>query len=303
MISRRAFLRSTAQLLFLGLPTVLYGAVAEPLFGLRVKRYALTPPSWPRDLRLRLAVVADPHACEPWMTAAHLAKIVDLTNDLGADCVVLLGDYVATHAFQTPTPPKDWAGALARLRAPLGVHAVLGNHDWWADYPAMNRRGGTPFPGLALRDAGVAVYQNEAIQLKKDGQPFWLVGLDDQMAFAPVLRSWREKIGAEDLATSFAQVTDDAPVILLAHEPDILQLAPSRVALTLCGHLHAGQCNLFGWTPFVPRQYRERFVYGHIVEQDRHLIISGGLGCSVVPMRIGAPPEIVVIDLGEIAEA
>lgn len=303
MISRRAFLRSAAQLLLLGVPTTLYGAVGEPLFGLRVKRYALTPPKWPRDLRLRLAVVADPHACDPWMTAAHLVKIVDLTNTLGADCIVLLGDYVATHSFQTPTPPKDWAGALGRLRAPLGVHAVLGNHDWWADHPAMNRRGGTPFAGIALRDAGVAVYQNEAIRLQKDGKPFWLVGLDDQMAFAPVVGSPRDTIGAQNIAAAFAQVNDDAPVILLAHEPDILQEAPSRVALTLCGHLHAGQLNLFGWTPFVPKQYQGRYVYGHIVEKDHHLIISGGLGCSAVPMRIGAPPEIVVIDLGEASVA
>jgi len=131
-----------------------------------------------------------------------------------------------------------------------------------------------------------------------DGRPFWIVGLDDQLAFAPVIENWRDPLGADDLSAALAQVTDDAPIILLAHEPDIFAEVPQQAALTLCGHLHAGQCNLFGFTPFVPREYWGKPIYGHTVDNDRHLIISGGLGCSAVPMRIGAPPEIVVVDLG-----
>ena len=86
-------------------------------------------------------------------------------------------------------------------------------------------------------------------------------------------------------------------MLLLAHEPDIFPRVPSRVALTLSGHTHGGQIRLpFIWPAFVPSKYGARFAYGHVVENDRHLIVSGGLGTSIVPARLGVPPEIVHID-------
>ena len=96
-----------------------------------------------------------------------------------------------------------------------------------------------------------------------------------------------------------AQVGTDDPVLLLAHEPDIFPRVPSRVALTLSGHTHGGQIRLpLIWPAFVPSKYGARFAYGHVVEDDRHLIVSGGLGTSIVPARLGVPPEIVHIVLG-----
>jgi hypothetical protein len=74
---------------------------------------------------------------------------------------------------------------------------------------------------------------------------------------------------------------------------------PDRVSLCLAGHTHGGQVRVLGWTPFVPSAFGNRFRHGHIVEENRHLIVSAGLGCSTYPFRFGVPPEIVVIDLGE----
>ena len=91
---------------------------------------------------------------------------------------------------------------------------------------------------------------------------------------------------------------DDAPVILMAHEPDIFPKVPERVALTLSGHTHGGQINLFGWRPIVPSDYGQRYAYGHIVEGERDLIVSGGLGCSILPIRFLSPPEILIVELG-----
>ncbi len=105
-------------------------------------------------------------------------------------------------------------------------------------------------------------------------------------------------IGIDDLTEALTKVADDAPVILLAHEPDIFPSVPGRVALTLSGHTHGGQINFFGWRPNVPSHYGARYAYGHKIENDRHLVVSAGLGCSIAPVRIGCPPEIVVIDLG-----
>ena len=99
------------------------------------------------------------------------------------------------------------------------------------------------------------------------------------------------------LVAALARITDDAPVILMAHEPDIFPRVPGRVSLTLSGHTHGGQVRLFGYSPRVPSRFGNRFAYGHIVENNRNLIVSGGLGCSILPVRIGVPPEIVMVNV------
>jgi uncharacterized protein len=109
---------------------------------------------------------------------------------------------------------------------------------------------------------------------------------------------WRQFRGVDDLAGTLAQVTDDAPIILLAHEPDIFPSVTDRVALTISGHTHGGQVRLAGFSPVVPSRFGNRYAYGHVTERDRHLIVSGGLGCSVLPVRFGVPPEVVMVELG-----
>ena len=128
------------------------------------------------------------------------------------------------------------------------------------------------------------------------GQRFWLAGLGDQLAYRLGRGRYR---GVDDLPGTMAQIGTDDPVLLLAHEPDIFPRVSSRVALTLSGHTHGGQIRLpLIWPAFVPSRYGARFAYGHVVENDRHLIVSGGLGTSIVPARLGVPPEIVHIVLG-----
>lgn len=87
-------------------------------------------------------------------------------------------------------------------------------------------------------------------------------------------------------------------MILLAHEPDIFPDVPSRVALTISGHTHGGQVRLFGYSPVVPSRFGNRYAYGHVVEGGRNLVVSGGLGVAILPVRFGMRPEIVQIDLG-----
>jgi hypothetical protein len=71
------------------------------------------------------------------------------------------------------------------------------------------------------------------------------------------------------------------------------------VALTLCGHTHGGQVRIpLIWPALVPSEYGARFAYGHIVEAGRHMVVSGGLGTSFAPVRLGVPPEIVHIEIG-----
>jgi hypothetical protein len=167
----------------------------------------------------------------------------------------------------------------------------------------MRRRDGPTKIGRALAAAGVRVLENDAVRVGGPAAPVWIAGLGDQWAF------WHRRqpgdppgrprfIGRDDLPGTLRRVTDDAPVILLIHEPDGFVRVPDRVALTLAGHTHGGQVQLFGYRPVVPSVYGARFAYGLIEEEGRALIVSGGLGCSGVPIRFGVPPEIVVVDLG-----
>jgi uncharacterized protein len=298
MISRRHFLRLLAGLGAASASTVAYG-FGEPALRLRVTRYDLRPPQWPADLKLRIAVIADLHACDPWMSLDRIGSIVERTNALQPDITVLLGDYVAGHRQVTRyIPASEWAPVLAGLKAPLGVHAILGNHDWWEDKIVQREGQGPTIARRALEAAGIPVYDNDVARLTKAGRPFWLAGLGDQLAYWPA-RRFRpvRRIGVDDLAATLGKVTDDAPVILLAHEPDVAMRVPDRVALQLSGHTHGGQVRLFGWSPVVPSRYAERFAYGH-TRTNCDVVVSGGLGCSIMPFRLGVPPEIVLVTLG-----
>ena len=234
------------------------------------------------------------------MPADRIAEIVARTNALKPDIVVLLGDFSASHKFKTRTvAPEEWAEVLGELKAPLGVHAILGNHDWWDDLAAQRSRKGPVVGRRVLEREGIPVYENDVVPLAKDGQRFWLAGLGDQLAFFKRgrKRAWRRFQGVHDLDGTLAKVTDEAPVVLMAHEPDIFPSVPDRVALTLAGHTHGGQVRVFGYSPMVPSRYGNRYAYGHVCEDNRHLVVSGGLGCSILPVRIGVPPEIVMVDV------
>ncbi|TIO38907.1 MAG: metallophosphoesterase, partial [Mesorhizobium sp.] len=99
-----------------------YAVGIEPMLLAHVKRYSLTPPHWPAGLKLRVAALADIHACHPWMTAERIASLVERTNALQPDLIVLLGDYVDGMRLVTAeVSAPEWAAALSGLKAPLGV--------------------------------------------------------------------------------------------------------------------------------------------------------------------------------------
>jgi uncharacterized protein len=267
--------------------TAVYAGAIEPE-GLIVTRYAPAPRTWPAGHKLSITVIADLHAGGPDMQLEHVREVVDRANALHSDLIVLLGDFIAWYKFPYARVPDPlWAGELARLSAPLGSWAILGNHDWWHDLHGVRR---------ALASAGIPVLENDAVLLGAGGQKFWLAGLGDQLAY-PLGHG--RFFGVDDLPWTMTKIKTDDPVVLLAHEPDIFPRVPARVALTLAGHTHGGQVRVpLIWPLFVPSKYGARYAYGHVVEQGRHLIVSGGLGTSIIPARLGVPPEILHITLG-----
>ncbi len=286
-LGRRAFWGAGAGLLAGGVTLPAYALGIEPAWRLDITQYAPRIRAWPADLKLSIAVIADLHVGEPYMGLDRLGEIVDAANAMRPDITLILGDYDAGHKFVSrPVSPGETAAALARLQAPLGRFAILGNHDYWSGVERWR---------TSFAQAGVPVLENGVVRLQHGGHGFWLAGTASTLAY----RIGRHRFhGLDDLPGTLRRVTDDAPVILMAHEPDIFARVPPRVALTLSGHTHGGQVRLLGWSPMVPSRFGNRYAYGHVMEEGRHLIVSGGLGISKLPVRFGVPPEIVMVHLG-----
>jgi len=300
MATRRLFLKTLGGLTVMGAAAGAYGFWIEPAYRLVIAEYRPRLPNWPTSTALTIAALSDIHANEPYMPLERVQQIVETTNALNPDLIVLLGDYLGTgRMMRHAIPVAETAEVLKGLRARHGVHTVLGNHDWWDDLPAQRSRRGPPRIARTLADAGLSVLHNAAVKTGSRGQGFWVAGCGSLWAFPD---GGGRYLGANDLPRTLASVRDRDPVILLCHEPDIFPSVPAdRVALTICGHTHGGQVRLFGWSPIVPSAYGNRFAYGHIQEEGKHLIVSGGLGTAILPVRFGVPPEITLIRLGGVA--
>jgi uncharacterized protein len=238
-------------------------------------RRTLELPRWPAALDgVRLGIVSDVHAGAPHVTERTITRAVERLNAEAPDVMLLLGDFIDAHVlWGGRITPEQTARELADLRAPLGVFAALGNHDWKQTGDRMWR---------ALANAGIEVLENRAAA----AGDFHVAGLAD-------LRHRRP-----DLPTALAGVPPDAPVILLSHDPDVFPFVPDRVALTVSGHLHGGQVAIPRIRrPAIPSRYGERYARGHVVEEDRHLYVSSGFGTSGLPLRLLAPPEVVILEL------
>jgi predicted MPP superfamily phosphohydrolase len=246
-----------------------------------VRRETLSLRGWPRALDgLRAGVMADFHSGVPHMGRPEIARAVARLAAESPDLLLLLGDYVdASPLWGGRLAPEAIAGELGALRTPLGTYAVLGNHDWRAAPDRM---------WTALETAGITVLENRAVPVDAPGGRLWVAGLAD-------MRNRRS-----DVAAALRDVPDDPsqPVLLLSHDPDAHPGVPARVALTLAGHVHGGQVAI----PIlrrlaIPSRHGERYARRHHDDGGRRLYVSSGLGTSGMPVRLLAPPEVVLLEL------
>ena len=221
---------------------------------------------------LRIAFLTDLHHGE-FVRTPSVRAWVDAALREAPDLVLLGGDLVD----QTPgaDADDDLFAELARLRAPLGVLAVAGNHDHG------RFRGIGPYVAR-LQGAGIEVLVNRGVAVRPD---LHVAGLDDY------------RNGRPDLGATLRDRPAAGATLLVSHNPDVLPEVPTDVGLTLSGHTHGGQVVLPGVGALqTSSRYGDRFLAGW-VEGPARGYVSRGLGVTSLPLRINCPAELTILDL------
>jgi predicted MPP superfamily phosphohydrolase len=266
-----------AIILLLGL-LIFYGFFIEP-GRLVVRHQTIEIANWPSELKgLKVAVLSDIHVDNWFVDDKKVRSIVQRTNELQPELIVILGDYMSGNGIvRREVAPEVFAPILKDLRAPLGVYSVLGNHDWWYDGKHLRQE---------LERNGIKVLENEVMQLNARNRSLWVVGLSDL---------WTRP---QRITETIEQIPQGEPIIALAHNPDIFPNLPQHVPLLVAGHTHGGQVRfpLIGAVVQSTR-HGERYERGYLFESNHHLFVTTGIGTSIMPVRFGVTPEIVLLTL------
>ena len=227
---------------------------------------------------LRIAHLSDFHVSRK-IPASYMARVVQRTNRLGPDVVVLTGDFIQ-HGYRYV---RRMGRLLGQLRAPLGVYAVLGNHDYsirWRGLQRNRRLAGTIRD--ALQSQGIHVLRNQWRHLASG---LVLVGLDELWA------------GRCDVRAAMHRVPEDAVRVVLAHNPlSLRRMAGYPCNLMLSGHTHGGQVYLPGLgRPFLSRRMR-RYAAGMHRSGSTWLYVNKGIGFHH-RIRYNVRPEIALVEL------
>jgi predicted MPP superfamily phosphohydrolase len=243
-----------------------------------VQHHALTLRGWPRFSRpLRIAFLSDVHLGSHRGDVARFTALADEVAALAPDLVLFGGDYMNMQLLgDGRVPPEIIAGILSRIAAPCGRFGVLGNHDYVY---------GKADVAAALRGAGIAVLDHDREAFTFENHRIDLVGLSDAHIAWPDGQKLLTELG-------------DRPAIVLMHDPAHFTGVPVGPFLTLAGHTHGGQIRLPGIGVLTNSSAAPmRWTHGLVVEEGRYMIVTAGLGTSGLPLRIGVPPEFVVIDV------
>ena len=242
-------------------------AVQDP----RTVHYTVSVPGL--AVPLRIVQLSDSHASAVDMPPQRLRRVVAMMNALHPDIIVLSGDYVSGS-------PDRWSAAQTRaalapfdaLAAPLGVFAVLGNHD---------DRGKT---AAALRHGPVRLLVGQRV----DAGPMSIIGTQDYQGGSPAVEAMRREV---------RRAPAGKPVLVLVHEPAFFKWLQARPVLMIAGHTHGGQIKLPIIGAWSVNDFYAAHQRGVFIERRQRMIVSSGLGTTLLPLRIGVPPEIVLLTL------
>lgn len=276
MIAARRAAGWLAAFAFLLALHMLLLARADPV----VRHAAIGLPGWPAGTpAMRLVLMSDTHVTDPDTPPARLARVVAIVNAQRPDLVLLAGDYVSKKLFATRHyGASDAIAPLAGLRPRRAVIAVLGNHD--------APQGGIPVT-RALQAARAHVLENQVVRIG----PLAIGGVGDR---------WT---GHGDVRRVVLALRAAGGVpILLGHNPDDFASLPRDIPLMLAGHTHCGQIVLPVYGAIATASgFGDRYRCGIIAEHGARLIVTAGIGTSLMPLRLGAPPDLWVVDIGPVA--
>ena len=233
---------------------------------------------------LRIVQLSDIHH-GPWMSHKWVRQIIETTNFLAPDVVALTGDYV----YQSLDYVEPVAAELARLRPRIGTVAVMGNHDWWENGQVMQTEFARRNIPLIDNDRCFVTPNRRLVKNAKEG--LCLAGVGDL---------WEDR---QLYDAALADVPGGMPRILLSHNPDVAEQpdflqSGYRVDLMLSGHTHGGQIRLPGvGAPVTNSRFGMKYAKGLAQGPACPVFTSRGLGMTVMPIRLGVPPEIAVIEL------
>lgn len=256
--------------LFVGILILMWSYFIEPnLLTVQTYRFAF------KELAgLRIVYLTDLHAAP--QDESKLEKLVAKINAQKPDLVLLGGDYVKGHKKESALHPNQIAEKLSHIQAPLGIYGVFGNHDAWYGNEEIKQ---------AFEKHHIFLLENQSNHfIYKNRHSFDIAGVADLSTGNPELEH----------TLSAAR----SPVILLTHSPDIFPQIPNDVFLTLAGHTHGGQIKVPFWGAVATSSaYGKKYAEGLIEEDGKKMIVSRGIGTSILPLRFNCLPEIVIIDI------
>lgn len=262
------FLSAIFICFFFGIFLLLYATVIEP-YSLDITRYNVHNPHIPN---LKIVFISDLHIGPSRFEEHRFNHIVEKINQENADLIFLGGDYVKGHQRQSSAPIQKIVEKLSTLKNKYGIFAVLGNHDnYYGKQEVLD----------AFSHSNIIVLDNQNVTIPVYDLNITIAGVSDLSTDKP------------DIDKALSDAT--SPTILLSHSPDLFPDIKT-IDLMLAGHTHGGQIVIpFVGAPLVASNYGQRYRYGFIREPQKNMIVSKGLGTSLLPVRFNCRPEIVVI--------
>lgn len=236
-------------------------------------------PQWQGPQGLKVVVASDWHFTKRalWRvtTIERARKIVNEINAAHPDVILLPGDFIADQDYRPEiavTAEDEIAAVLGQLKAPLGVYAVMGNHDWWHDEEKFR---------AAFARQGIKVIENDAVPIP--GTALWVVGIGDDFT------------GHSRPAVAVSKLPKNAQALVLMHDPASLKALPPVQGLVVAGHTHGGQVYLpFVGAPIVPGAAPRAWAYGWVEHGGNSMYVTSGVGVSILPVRFNMRPEWVM---------
>ena len=245
--------------------------------GIRLHELTLSVRRPPGSPPLCVGFASDFHA-GPATHPKQITLACERLSQAHPDVVLLGGDFVSLSTGAL----ENVCAALGSIPAPLGRFAVLGNHDY-------RRKRATAIAG-ALEHNGIRVLRNANVRLGPPHDDVWICGLDDV------------ELGTPDACATFRGA--DGTRLLLMHGPDgVLELHDHRFDIAFCGHTHGGQVSLPWGTPIIvpggalDRRYNHGIFHLRPDGEGGHLLVSRGVGCSAIPVRLFAWPEVHAVSV------